>query len=125
MTHCWRAQLYLVQGRLDEALADARAETSEIFRLVATAMVQFARGDQAASDAALAELIEKAGAGGHYQVAEVLAVRSEVDRAFEWLERTFADRDPGMSYMKMDWAYRKLHGDPRWQALLEKMQLAG
>jgi TolB-like protein/class 3 adenylate cyclase/Flp pilus assembly protein TadD len=125
MTHCWRAQLYLVQGRLDEALAEARAETSEVFRLVATAMVQFARGDQAASDAALAELIEKEGAESPYQVAEVLAVRGEVDRAFEWLERTYADRDPGLSYMKMDWAYRKLHGDPRWQALLEKMQLAG
>jgi hypothetical protein len=88
-------------------------------------MVQFARGDQAASDAALAELIEKEGAESPYQVAEVLAVRGEVDRAFEWLERTYADRDPGLSYMKMDWAYRKLHGDPRWQALLEKMQLAG
>ena len=45
-----------------------------------------------------------------YQVAEVYGARGEADKAFEWLEKTYADRDPGLSYMKMDPNARQ---DPR------------
>jgi TolB-like protein/Tfp pilus assembly protein PilF len=124
MTYCWRGLVRLAQGRLDEALEDAQKEVSPIFKLVATAIVHHARGDAAASDAALEALITEFGADSPYQVAEVYGARGEADKAFEWLEKTYADRDPGLSYMKMDPTLAKIRSDPRYQPLLEKMGLA-
>ena len=124
MTYCWRGLVRLAQGRLDEALADMEKEVSPIFRLVGVAIVQHARGEAEASDAALAALISEFGSDSPYQVAEVYGARGDADKAFEWLEKTYADHDPGLSYMKMDPNLVKIRIDPRWQPLLEKMGLA-
>ena len=78
--------------------------------------MQHARGDAEASDAALAQLISEYGADSPYQVAEVYGARGDVDKAFEWLEKTFADHDPGLSYMKMDPTLVKIRSDPRWRS---------
>lgn len=124
LTRAWRALVELGRGRLDEALAEAQAETSDIFRNVATAVVQAARGEMEASEAALAELVASHGADSPYQVAEVHGGRGEADAAFEWLERAFAFRDPGLSYVKIDPFLLRLHPDPRWLPLIGRMNLA-
>jgi TolB-like protein/class 3 adenylate cyclase/Tfp pilus assembly protein PilF len=124
LTNCWCALLRLAQGRKDEAFEAATKETNEVFRLVATAVVEFARGDSAGSDAALATLIEKCGEFSAYQVAGVYAYRNEADSAFQWLERTYAQRDPGVTYVKMDPLMRGLRTDPRWRPFIEKLGLA-
>lgn len=124
MTHAWRALVRIAQGQVREALADVARETNEIFRLVGMVVAHFANGDVGASDEALAQLIERHGADSPYQVAEVYAARGDADSAFQWLERTYADRDPGLSYMKMDPLLKGLRGDPRWLPLLAKMGLA-
>jgi TolB-like protein/Tfp pilus assembly protein PilF len=123
MTHAWRALVRVAQGQVGEALADVARETNEIFRLVGMVVAHFANGDVAASDAALAQLIEKHGAESPYQVAGVYAARGDADSAFQWLERTYADRDPGLSYMKMDPLLKGLRADPRWLPLLARMGL--
>ena len=56
-------------------------------------------------------------------VAQLYAWIGDNDEAFRWLEK----RDPEDSYrirlhMTRPW-YRKLHDDPRWQALLEQYQM--
>ena len=124
LTHTWKALVELARGSKDGALAEAEKEVSEIFRLVGTAVVRFSRGEKEASDAALGELVARHGPDSPYQVAEVHGARGEADKAFEWLERAFAFRDPGLSYLKIDPFLKGLHGDPRWQVLLEKMRLA-
>jgi serine/threonine-protein kinase len=121
MTYRWRGHASR-RGRLDETLADMQKEVSPIFKLVGTAIVHHARGEVEASDTALAALIAEYGADSPYQVAEVYGARGEADKAFEWLEKTFADRDPGLSYMKMDPTCQ----DPRryaWVPLLRKIGL--
>jgi TolB-like protein/Flp pilus assembly protein TadD len=123
MTYCWRGLTRLALGRLDEALADMEKEVSPIFKLVGTSIVQHARGEFAASDAALAALISEYGGDSPYQVAEVYGGRGEADKAFEWLEKTYADRDPGLSYMKMDPNLASIRNDPRWLPLLRKIGL--
>jgi TolB-like protein/Tfp pilus assembly protein PilF len=123
MTYCWRGLTRLALGRLDEALADMEKEVSPIFKLVGTSIVQHARGEFAASDAALAALISEYGGDSPYQVAEVYGGRGEADKAFEWLEKTYADRDPGLSYMKMDPNLASIRSDPRWLPLLRKIGL--
>ena len=99
-------------------------EANEVWQKIGVAVVQHASGNAAESDAALAEVIEKYGHEAAYQVAEMCAFRGETDRAFEWLERTYEQRDPGIAYMKMDLLLRNLHADPRWRPFLHKMGLA-
>jgi hypothetical protein len=71
------------------------------------------------------ELAEKAAASGAYQIAEGYAYLGKVDLAFEWLERSCTQRDPGTKEAKVDSLLRSLHSDPRWQPFLQKMGLVG
>ena len=114
----------LVLGRADEALAEALREPEEWVRFYSLAIIHRAAGRQGESDQALRDLAEKYATDAAYQVAEVYATRSEADLAFEWLERAYAQRDPGVAWTKIDPLLRSLHADPRWQVFLRKMGLA-
>jgi hypothetical protein len=56
-------------------------------------------------------------------IADVYAWRGENDQAFEWAERAYAERDPGITWFKIDPNFRRLRADPRYQNLLRKMSL--
>jgi hypothetical protein len=56
--------------------------------------------------------------------AQANAYRGDVDKAFEWLERAYAQRNAGLSQMKCEPFLHNLHGDPRWPLFLKKMGLA-
>ena len=72
---------------------------------------------------ALRVLVEKDAEGSACQIAQVHAARRETDAAFEWLERAYEQRDAGLATMKSSMEFRNLHGDPRWPALIRKMNL--
>ncbi|MGC1818817.1 MAG: tetratricopeptide repeat protein, partial [Casimicrobiaceae bacterium] len=122
-----RAHLSLVllaQGRSEEALAEVLREPEEWARLWASAVIHHAAGRREESEAALEALIAKYQVEAASQVAEVYAARGEVDNAFDWLERAYVQRDPGLAEMKPEPWFRSLHADPRWDAFLRKMGLA-
>ena len=52
-------------------------------------------------------LIEGFGWTAAFQIAEAYAYRGEVDKAFEWLDRAHAQRDPGVTYSANDWFLRR------------------
>lgn len=112
-----------LQGRRDEALAEALKETADWSRLTALAIVHHTGGRPAESDQALRDLIDRCADSAAVQIAQVLAVRGEADAAFDWLGRAFAQRDSGLAVTKMHPAFRGLHSDPRWAAFLGKMGL--
>jgi hypothetical protein len=93
------------------------------YRLCGLALAYTALGQKKESDANLAELIAKFQQDSPYQVAEVYAFRGETDRAFDWLERAYTARDPGLSDMKVDPLLRSLRPGPRYTTLLQKMRL--
>ena len=95
-----------------------------MWRFWAQAIIHHAAGRHAESEAALQELIAKHQVNAAYQVAEVYAARGEVDLAFAWLERAYVQRDPGLSFMKIEPLFPSLHADPRWGAFLRKMGFA-
>ncbi|NDP41880.1 MAG: tetratricopeptide repeat protein [Aromatoleum sp.] len=126
LTRCWLGVLALGQERPEEALEQMHLEVNEIFRLVGLAIAHHAVGNWAESEAALAEFIDKHGRDSPYQVAEIYGACGDPDKMFDWLERTYAERDPGLSYLRMDPFIRDdVRDDPRWQAFLVKMALAG
>ena len=99
--------------RLAEAWASA-AEPSPV------ALAPFTRGDAPASDAALQRLIDEYGPAVSFQIAAAHAWRGEVDAAFDWLERAYRERDPGLGESVAYPLLRALHVDPRWPALMRK-----
>jgi TolB-like protein len=122
--HSYLSDLYLRQGRPDDALQEAEREVDASFRLQGIALAELARGRAAESDAALGELIATHGDAAAYQIAWVYARRGDAAHAFEWLERAYRQRDAGLASMKIDHLMRNLHDDPRWQRLLQRMRLA-
>ena len=114
----------LLQGRHEAALTEYRKETLDDGELEGSAMVYFATGRKAESDAQLAEAIRHNGPSWPSEIARVYAFRGENDRAFEWLERAYDARDQDLYFIKGDPLLKKLEGDPRYKAFLRKMNLS-
>ena len=104
-------------------MREAQLEPDEGYRRFELAVAQYVVGDRQAADAALADLIAKAREGFAYQIAEVYAVRGEKDKAFEWLQISFDDRDAGMLSLLVDPLFRGLRDDPRYKNLVTKVGL--
>jgi TolB-like protein/Tfp pilus assembly protein PilF len=113
----------LLQGETEGALREIQQEKDEYWRLSGLPLAYHAFGQRRESDAALAAFKSKYGAEGAYQIAEMHAFRGEADLAFEWLERAYAQRDPGVTEIKGDRLFRTLIDDPRYKAFLKKMKL--
>ena len=56
-----------------------------------------------------------------YSVATVYARLGARDQAFEWLEKGFQDRCEDLTLLKIDPRLDALRSDPRFQALLRRM----
>ena len=109
-------------GRTQEALAQLRTLPPDyMFRLLGETIIQERGGNRAASDAAFQRMRGLFGDTANYQYAEVYAQRGEKDQAFAALERAWAFRDPGVAYMKSDIWFDPIRSDPRFAALLQKM----
>jgi TolB-like protein/Flp pilus assembly protein TadD len=111
---------FLLDGRPAQALQISQRSIDEVFRLHGAAMAHYDLGHTKESEQLLAQLIAKYAFGAAYQIAEAYAWRGDKDHAFEWLERARVQHDAGMSYVKVDPLLRKIKGDSRYSALLQK-----
>lgn len=114
---------YLFQGRLEEALSAVENEEAGALRNCGLAIVYHAMGKTQESDRALVDLVSN-GEDFGFQLAITHAYRDERDKAFEWLERSAALRDAGVTGTKVHPLLQNLHSDPRWPKFLEKIGLA-
>jgi TolB-like protein len=117
------ATLQLLEGHTAEALATFRKIEFEAVRLQGIAMAEHTLTNVKESQQALDELIAKHAQEAAFQIAQAFAWRGEKDQAFEWLDRSYQQRDAGLSYVKVDPLLNGLHGDRRFKALLRKMKL--
>ena len=99
--------------KAEEALAEMQKEPEPLWRGQGLALAYHAAGKKKEADAALAEFIEKYQNDAAFQIAEIYAYRGETDKAFEWLERAYKQRDAGLAEMKGDPLLRNLERDPR------------
>ena len=56
-------------------------------------------------------------------ISRVYAGMGDVDKAIEWLEKGYEERDPVVCVVKSVPSHDYMHSDPRFQALLKKMGL--
>jgi TolB-like protein len=122
-SHRWQTLVAAQRGDGETALREAQLEPDEGYRRFELALAQYVRGDRAAADAALADLIANGRANLAYQIAEVYAVRGEKDRAFEWLQISFDNHDTGTLTLLTDPLLRGLGDDPRYKKFLVKLGL--
>ncbi len=117
------SQIYVMQGRPQDALLEIELVRYDPFRAFLYAIAYHALGRKKESDAALSKLITQYHANMAYQIATVYAFRNQSDEAFEWLERAYAQRDSGLIGTKVEPALQNLHSDPRFTAFLKKLNL--
>ena len=123
-THYWLGMIDLACGRWEQARSAFQQEGNPVLRLLGLTLVEHSLGQSSRAEATLRELVEKHASGGASQIALAYAYIGEADKAFAWLERADAERDPGMIEIKAEILLRNLHGDARWQVLLQRMGLA-
>ncbi len=78
---------------------------------------------RSAADGALRTMIEKYAAIGAYQIAQVYALRSDAKETFEWLERAWINRDPGIGHLLYDPFMLRYEDDPRFAAFCRRVGL--
>ena len=113
----------LERGDRDAALLEMQQETVDEGKREGLAIVYFALGRKADSDAALAGMLQKDAEGNASGIAEVYAFRGQTDEAMHWLERAYAQKDAYLYSVKRDSLLKNLENDPRYKAFLRKMNL--
>jgi TolB-like protein/Tfp pilus assembly protein PilF len=116
-------QLRLLQGNPAEGLKVFQKVKLEFLRLCGLAISQHALGHEKESKQALDELIARHTKDAAYQIAQVYAMSGATNKAFEWLERAYEQKDGGLSSMKTDPMLASLRGDPRFDGLLRRLKL--
>jgi len=115
------AVILLALGRRDEALKIIQQTTHE--RAQGLVLIYHALGRKADSDAQLATLTREHASDDAFSIAEAHAYRGEIDEAFRWLDRAYAQKDPSLFLVKGDRLLKNLEPDPRYKAFLHKMKL--
>jgi TolB-like protein/Flp pilus assembly protein TadD len=121
LTHL--GMLRLLENKAQDALEAFRRIDQEGFRLAGVAMAQHTLGRTHESQQTLTELEARHAQEQAFQIAEVCAWLGEKDQAFDWLERAYRQRDGGVSLIKFEPTLRGLRDEPRFKALLRKLNL--
>jgi len=118
--HILMCKIYLMQGRPQDALRESALERYEPFRQNVYPLAYYGLGRRGESDAALTDFISKYDRYS-FEIAQIYAFRNQSDEAFQWLDRAYARRDSGLIAVKVDPFLKSLHQDPRFAALLKKL----
>ena len=122
-TRSYLAKSLLAQGHADAALAMVRQEPDQAIRLWFYPIFLQAAGLQAEADEALQAQIAQWADTGAFFVAMTYAYRGDRDRALEWLERAYRQKDASLDEIVGEPLFGKLADDPRFKAFLRKMKL--
>jgi tetratricopeptide (TPR) repeat protein len=120
--HYWLGWSLLMQGRLDEALAEFEQESIDWQRRVGRGMTLARMGKSDLARQELQSFQERSGDAASYQYAEICAALGDNDQAFHWLANARRVRDPGlMSQVYVDPMLEPLRSDPRWAKLVREL----
>jgi serine/threonine-protein kinase len=127
--HFFRAGAYNGAGRYADALVEFERAIEIAGRLpiiLAPMAATYAKsGRTSKANELLEELLRLRATGETYVSGERLAVvyagLGQHDKAIEWLNRAYGERDPGLLYVKTYYVWDPLRRDPRFQELMRKV----
>ena len=118
-----QAEGYEMLGRYDEALAAVeRVHPLNAGYLRASILARAGRREEAMRTVSELEGSET-GAIRPYNIARIYGTLGEKDRAFAWLEKAYASRQPFLYYLKAEPRFDSLRSDPRYHDLLKRINL--
>jgi len=121
--HWYLAYALLWNGESDAALSEIQLEPLESLRFSGLAIIQQARRDQNAADAALHELLASNDSRKAYFVAAVYAARGESARAIEWLKHVHDEPSGVFGEVTTDPAFNAIRKDVAFLAYLRQVKL--
>jgi TolB-like protein/Flp pilus assembly protein TadD len=121
--HIFLGEVYLLQGKPELALAEMPQEQDEAWRNFGLILTYEALGRKKEVDKLLSDYIIKFPKDQAYWIAEIYAIRGEEDKAFEWLEKSYLAKEPGLTFLKGDPLLKNLKNDPRYVTFMKKMNL--
>jgi TolB-like protein/Flp pilus assembly protein TadD len=119
--HYELGRILLARGQVAAAVSEFEAEKNPGWREFGLPLGYHAAGRTADANAALAALLADS-AGSEFQVAETYAYFGNSAEAFRWLDRAI-DHDPGIQWLRGDPLFKGITADPRYAALLRKLNL--
>lgn len=121
---------YEAQGKFRQA-AEAYANAAALAGPTPRADADLARakalaGDDREARRILGTLVQQTEESNNYfpNIATVFEALGDTDGAFEWLERSFAQRHPHLNRFNVDPGFGHLHEDPRAAALARRIGLS-
>jgi TolB-like protein/Tfp pilus assembly protein PilF len=117
------AIIEIQRGKPEPALAAAQQEPDTGWQDVALALARQIGGDRSAAETALRTLIERDANSSAYQIAQVYALRNDAKATFEWLDRAWSTRDPGIGFLLSDPFIQRYKDDPRFAAFCRRVGL--
>ncbi len=121
--HAELAVILVLRSDVAGALREAELETQPSWKRYARAVALFARGDRAAADAALQELIVEDAENSSFQIASVYGFRHEPDNVFDWFEKAVVARDSGVVQLLADPFLVAVRSDPRFAPFCKRVGL--
>jgi TolB-like protein/tetratricopeptide (TPR) repeat protein len=115
-------RILLAKGEIDLAVAAFEAETDPSWRGFGLPLGYRAQHRTAEANAALANQLRDPHES-EFQMAETYAYFGDVDNAFKWLDAA-AERDLGIVWLRSNPLFKALKADPRYAALLRKLNLS-
>jgi TolB-like protein len=121
--HASLGRTLLFLERPDEGLALVQAEPDREVQLVYLPVLLHATGRQPEADKALEAQIREWSDRGAYYIAETYAYLGDRDRAMQWLERAYRQKDPALLDILGSPMFAGMADDPRLAAFRRKMNL--
>ena len=129
MPHLFASSAYIEKGIYAKAVAEARkARELAPFLTIATAYGSYAlakSGKRAEARAELESLLKLSTT--HFvppcHIALVYNALGERDETIAWLERGFQQRDPKMTFLKVEPKWNNLRSDSRFVEIIKRMNL--
>ncbi len=122
-TRMYAARIPLQKGDIEAASAALEKETDPTILQYFRPNIYWLQGREEEADAALKQAIEQFGDINAYAIAQMYVVRGDLDRAFEWLEKAYEQKNTGLLEIVAEPLFKNLCGDPRFDAFMRRMNM--
>lgn len=125
--HIWRGQALTQLGQGDAAIAALERAVQLAggtgISAAALAHTYATFGETERAREVLADLLAAEDYRPSFEIAKVYLALGERDNALDWLERAYDENTHSMAFLKVDPQLEALHGNERFEALVEKVGL--
>ena len=121
MITLWLSLSELATGQTSEALKTNSRQKHEQWRWTVLAAAEYTLGHAQESQRVMDEMIAKYGERSPFAIAIAYAWLNQLDKAFEWLERSYQQRDAGLAVLQVIFGLSEVRKDLRYKQLLGKM----